>query len=89
MPTIDTVTYALLRAGERRATRQAGGFQVEALDARTAAVRWCAPERQPDSDAGLAFVEEYARLLRSFGIAALVTTDRHDPRVLCQIDPRQ
>ena len=86
MSTIGVVTGALLRAGERRATERAGGFQVEAPAARVIFVRWRAPRHQPNSAAGLAFVEEYARLLRDVGVSALVSTDGGDPRVLVQPD---
>ena len=86
MSTVGAVTSVLLRAGERRATERAGGFQVEAPDARVVLVRWRAPRHQPHSAAGLAFVEEYARLLRDVGVSALVITDGGDPRVLVQPD---
>jgi len=86
MLTVGVVVRALVRAGELQATRRAGGFWVEAPDARTIVVRWYAPKHQPDSAAGLAFLEEYAHLLRNIGVAALITTDRADPRVLVQRD---
>ena len=86
MSTVGVVTGALLRAGERRAPERAGGFQVEAPDARIVLVRWRAPRHQRHSAAGLAFVEEYARLLRDVGVSALVITDGGDPRVLVQPD---
>jgi hypothetical protein len=85
--TVRTVTDALLLAGERRATGPAGGFHVEAPRDGVASVRWCAPERERDSSAGLGFLEEYARLLRDAEICALVTTDGPEPRVLCSPGP--
>ena len=87
MPTARAVTDALLLAGERRATRRAGGFRVDAPRGGAVIVRWCAPERERDSCAGLRFLEEYARLLRDAGICALVTTDGAEPRVLCSPGP--
>ena len=87
MPTVRAVTGALLLAGERQATRLAGGFRVEAPRAGAVTVRWCAPERERDSWAGLGFLEEYARLLRDAGICALVTTDGAEPWVLCSPGP--
>jgi hypothetical protein len=87
MPTVRAVTHALLLAGERRATGPTGGFHVDAPHAGVVTVRWCAPEREHDSYAGLGFLEEYARLLRDAGICALVTTDGAEPRVLCSSGP--
>jgi hypothetical protein len=79
MPTIGAVTQALLRAGERRASRRTGGFRATGSGSGTVVVRWHAPER----GGGLAFLEEYAALLRDAGICAVVATDGPEPRVLC------
>ena|SRR5438067_229067 len=83
MSTVEAVTRTLLLFGERPATGEAGGFQVQELKGGIVAVRWRPPDRTRGSDAGLAFLEEYACLLRAAGIYALVTTEAGDPRVLC------
>jgi hypothetical protein len=88
MATVDSVTRVLLRFGEHQATQEAGGFQVQGLKGGIVAIRWRPPDRTRDSDAGLAFLEEYARLLRDAGIDALVTTEAGDPRVLCSFGSR-
>ena len=63
MATVGMVREALLRAGERSATRGAGGFDIQGLRHGVVAVRWRPPHGEPASDGGLAFLEDYARLL--------------------------
>ena len=87
MATVGMVREALLRAGERSATRGAGGFDIQGLRHGVVAVRWRPPHGEPASDGGLALLEDYARLLRDAGICALVTTAGEQPRVLCSPGP--
>ena len=83
MPSVDAVEDALLRAGEWRAARNIGGFRAHSHADNEVIVRWHPPEGDPDSGDAVAFVEEYARVLRMAGIPATVILDSSGPRVLC------
>ena len=87
MPTVKAVRAVLLHVGEQPATQRAGGFDARDLGGEFIAVRWHPPPDGRTSDAGLAFLEEYARLLRDAGIRALITTEDGDPRVVCSPGP--
>jgi hypothetical protein len=86
MSSVEIVEEALIQAGEWRAAERTGGFQVTAPTIDAVIVRWCPPAFQPDTGDAIAFMEDYAWILRRAGFSATVVLDRAGPRVLCAVD---
>jgi hypothetical protein len=87
MPSLSEVEQILLRAGERRASARVDGFHAKALGGGVVVVRWRARSGSDGAAAGVAFIEEYAPLLRDAGLNATVKADGHGVRVVCSPSP--
>jgi hypothetical protein len=83
MPSAKAIERALLSAGEPRARATVGGFQLKALGDGTVVVRWRSGTGTHADGADLAFVEEYAPILRAAGFNATVKADALGVSVLC------
>ena len=86
MPSIEAVEEALIQAGEWRAAPHIGGFRARTHAIGVVVVRWQPPADRPDTGDAVAFVEDYARILRHAGISVTVILDATGPRVLCVPD---
>jgi hypothetical protein len=83
MPSVEAVEEALIQAGEWRASRHIGGFRARTHAIDVVVIRWQPPVERPDLGDAIAYVEDYARILRRAGISATVILDASGPRVLC------
>ena len=89
MPSVETVEEVLIQAGEWRAAPHCGGFHARTHAIGVVVVRWRPPEGRADAGDAVAFVEEYAQILRHAGISATVLLDATGPRVLCVPDDHE